>query len=141
MDLIGLIKTIEDTDEIEYDSGSSNDEEDQDLRAPKSKKDKSVQKKKVCPDFDESYVPVFNQKEYMKDTWCEVSAYIRKKAKTTLTDKIAQVRKQRIDADENNSDNDNDEDMEVDDDSSDNEDWDEVKSKTDVKKKSSIYCK
>jgi len=135
MDLIGLIKTIEDTDEIEYDSGSSNDEEDQDLRAPKSKKDKSVQKKKVCPDFDESYVPVFNQKEYMKDTWCEVSAYIRKKAKTTLTDKIAQVRKQRIDADENNSDNDNDEDMEVDDDSSDNEDWDEVKSKTDVKKK------
>ena len=122
MDLIGLIKTIEDTDEIKYDSESSADEEDQDLRAPKSKKEKSVQKKKVCADFDESYVPVFNQKEYMKDTWCEVSAYIRKKAKTTLTDKIAQVRKQRIDANENddseNSDNDND--MEVDE-SSDNE--------------------
>ena len=69
----------------------------------------------------------------MKDTWCEVSAYIRKKAKTTLTDKIAQVRKQRIDADENNSDiSDKDEE---DNESSDNEDWDEVKSKADLKKK------
>ena len=103
-----LIRAIEDTDEIDYESGSSNDEEDEDLRAPKTKKDKSAQKiKKVCADFDESYVPVFNQKEYMKDTWSEVSAYIRKKAKTTLTDKIAQVRKQRItDVNENNSDGD-----------------------------------
>ena len=129
-----LIRTIEDTEEIEYDSESSNDEADQDLVKPKTKEEKANQNKKVCADFDESYVPVFNQKEYMKDTWSEVSAYIRKKAKTTLRDKIAQVRKQRIDAvEKNNSDtSDNENDSEE---ASDNEDWDEVKSKPESKKK------
>ena len=133
LETMDLIKTIEDTDEINYDSGSSEDEIDEDLKAPKSKKEKALAKKKVsCKDFDESYTPVFNQKEYMKDTWSDISAYIRKKAKTSLNDKIAQVRNRRI----KEEDSENDDDMDVDSENeSDEEDWDDVKAKKLQKKK------
>ena len=81
-----LIKTIDSDEEIEHESDSSNGDADDDLRAPKSKKQKSAAKTKTSDHFDDSFVFVSNQKEYMKDTWSDLSAYIRKKAKTTLTD-------------------------------------------------------
>ena len=93
-----LIKTIDSDEEIEHESDSSNGDGDDDLRAPKSKKQKSAAKSKTktSDHFDDSFVFVSNQKEYMKDTWSDLSAYIRKKAKTTLTDKIAKIRKERV---------------------------------------------
>ena len=91
-----LIKTIEDNEEIQYESDSSKDGEDEDLRAPKTKKQKMLAKKKGSDDFNETFSFVSNQKEYMKDTWSDLSAFIRKKAKTTLVDKIEQIRQERL---------------------------------------------
>ena len=95
-----LIKTIEDNEEIQYESDSSKDGEDDDLRAPKTKKQKMMAKKKGSEDFNDSFSFVSNQKEYMKDTWSDLSAYIRKKAKTTLVDKIEKIRQERLQEEE-----------------------------------------
>ena len=118
-----LIKTIEENEDIQYDSDSSKDGEDEDLRAPKTKKQKLQAKKKGSEDFDDTFSFASNQKEYMKDTWSDLSAYIRKKAKTTLVDKIEQIRKERIDQDEEKDESDNSDEEDID------EEWDDIKEK------------
>jgi hypothetical protein len=46
-------------------------------------------------DFETGFKFVSSQKEYMTDTWNDLSKYIKKQAKTNLDDKIAQVRQER----------------------------------------------
>ena len=45
-------------------------------------------------DFDVAFEFADTQAEYMKDTWDDVARYVKKKARTTLDDKIAKVRKE-----------------------------------------------
>jgi len=84
-----LVKTIEDDDEIAYqssdDSGSDNDAQ------PTKKKIKTNAAR--SKDFDGAFEFADTQAEYMKDTWDDVARYVKKKARTTLDDKIAKVRK------------------------------------------------
>lgn len=126
-----LVKTIEDEDEVEYHSDSSREEDDGDLRAPKTKKEKAAVAKKTCEDFDDSFAFVSTQKDYMKDTWSDLSAYMKKKANTKLVDKIAKVRQARLENEESKESEDEDELVE----SSDNEDWDDIKVKSKPKSK------
>jgi len=88
VDRSDLIKTIEDDDVIEADDSSS---EEEDVAQPKKNKVARQTKK----DFEPGFSFVSSQKEYMRDTWNDVSKYVKKKAKTNLDDKIAQVRKDR----------------------------------------------
>jgi len=88
VDRSDLIKTIEDDDVIEADDSSS---EEEDIAQPKKNKVARQTKK----DFEPGFSFVSSQKEYMRDTWNDVSKYVKKKAKTNLDDKIAQVRKDR----------------------------------------------
>merc|ERR1712198_138652 len=88
IDRSDLIKTIEDDDVIEADDDPS---EDEDVAQPKKNKAERQAKK----DFEAGFSFVSSQKEYMRDTWNDVSKYVKKKAKTNLDDKIAQVRKDR----------------------------------------------
>lgn len=123
-----LVKTIEDDQEIDYQSDSSRDEnEDDDLKKPIKQK-----KIKKNTDFDESFAFVSNQKDYLKDTWSDLSAYIRKKANSKLTDKIAKVRQQRLE--ENNEEENNESDEDLDSEEEDNEEWDDVKTKKEMQK-------
>lgn len=73
--------------QIKYESSDSGSD---DEAQPTKKKVVSKVKSK---DFDGTFDFVDNQEEYMKDTWNDLSRYIKKKAKTTLDDKIAKVRK------------------------------------------------
>lgn len=133
-----LVKTIEDADDIKYESDSSKEDEDEDLRAPKTKKKKVDMAKKLgSEDFNDAFSFVSNQKEYMKDTWSDLSAYIRKKAKTTLSDKISKVRSERLkESQEDKEDSDEESDIHSDDDDVGNEMWDDIKVKgADSKKK------
>lgn len=135
-----LIKTINEEDDIEYESESSKDEADEDLAAPKKKK-KRIIKKPASKDFDDSFSFVANQKEYMIDTWSDMSAYIRKKAKSTLVDKIAKVRQERKDVENDITAEDDAKDV-IDDDSDDsetNDEWDDVKVKGEDRKKKKKY--
>ena len=91
-----LIKTIEDDDDVNFVSGSSDSE---DEAQPK----KNRQERKAKTFFEPGFAFVSNQKEYMKDTWDDISKYVRRKAKTTLDEKIAQVRKERKREKEENS--------------------------------------
>jgi len=88
IDRSDLIKTIDDNDEIEADDSSS---EDEDIAQPKKNKAARQTKK----DFEPGFSFVSSQKEYMRDTWNDISKYVKKKAKTNLDEKIAQVRKDR----------------------------------------------
>ena len=88
IDRSDLIKTIEDDDVIEADDDSS---EDEDVAQPKKNKAERQAKK----DFEAGFNFVSSQKEYMRDTWNDISKYVKKKARTNLDDKIAQVRKDR----------------------------------------------
>jgi len=83
-----LIKTIEEDDVIDADDDSS---EDEDVAQPKKNKAARQAKK----DFEPGFEFVSSQKEYMKDTWNDIAKYVKKKARTTLDDKIAQVRKDK----------------------------------------------
>ena len=132
-----LIKTINEEDDIKYESESSKDEADEDLAAPKKKK-KRIVKKHVSKDFDDSFSFVANQKEYMIDTWSDMSAYIRKKAKSTLVDKIAKVRQERKDVENDITVEDDAKDV-IDDDSETNDEWDDVKVKGEDRKKKKKY--
>ena len=88
VDRSDLIKTIEDDDNIEADDASS---EDEDIAQPKKNKAARQAKK----DFEPGFSFVSSQKEYMRDTWNDIAKYTKKKARTNLDDKIAQVRKDR----------------------------------------------
>merc|ERR1719479_541924 len=89
-----LIKTIEEEDDINYESDESKEDENDDIRKPKKKKH-AAKKKLKSDEFDSSFAFVTNQKEYMKDTWSDMSAYLRKKYKSTLNEKISKIRKER----------------------------------------------
>ena len=80
-----LIRTIEDDQEVDNqsESDSSGDE------AQPTLKKKSA---KVHPDFESKFDFASNQEEYQKDTWNDIAKYLKKKAKTTLEDKIKKVR-------------------------------------------------
>ena len=119
-----LIKTIEDNEEIQYESDSSKDGEDEDLRAPKTKKQKMLAKKKGSEDFNDTFSFVSNQKEYMKDTWSDLSAFIRKKARTTLVDKIEQIRQERLQEEEGEE-----KDIVESDEEDIDQEWDDIKEK------------
>ena len=80
-----LIRTIEDDQEVTY---ASESDDSGDEAQPTLKKKSS----KVHPDFETKFDFVSNQEEYQKDTWNDISKYLKKKAKTTLEDKIRKVR-------------------------------------------------
>ncbi|CAK9823753.1 Probable ATP-dependent RNA helicase DDX27 [Anthophora retusa] len=79
-----LIKTIEDDEEVPDFSENSDIEEDFQPRK---------QKKKENKDFDSNFKFVTDISEYNKDTWNDLSKYIKRKAKTKLDDKIKKIRK------------------------------------------------
>ncbi|CAK9811224.1 Probable ATP-dependent RNA helicase DDX27 [Anthophora plagiata] len=89
-----LIKTIEDDEEVPDFSENSDIEEDFQPRK---------QKKKENRDFDSNFKFVTDISEYNKDTWNDLSKYIKRKAKTKLDDKIKKIRKGS--ANENDIDN------------------------------------
>jgi len=88
VDRSDLIKTIEESDDIAADDSSS---EEEDVAQPK----KNKAARQTNKDFEPGFSFVSSQKEYMRDTWNDISKYVKKKAKTNLDDKIAQVRKDR----------------------------------------------
>jgi len=53
----------------------------------------------VNKDFDAGFKFVGSQREYMEDKWNDLAKYCKKKAKTSLDDKIAKVRKERRERD------------------------------------------
>ena len=127
-----LIKTIEEEDDINYESDESKEDENDDIRKPKKKKH-AAKKKLKSDEFDSSFAFVTNQKEYMKDTWSDMSAYLRKKYKSTLDEKITKIRKERstteeVDIGNNEANGESDDDVNEESDSDDNE-WDDVKTK------------
>ncbi|XP_053985019.1 probable ATP-dependent RNA helicase DDX27 [Hylaeus volcanicus] len=79
-----LIKTIEDDQEVTDFSDNSDTEDDFQPRK---------QKKKQKKDFDSNFQFVNDISEYNKDTWNDLSKYIKRKAKTKLDDKIKKIRK------------------------------------------------
>ena len=130
-----LVKTLEEEDEVEYHSDSSKEEDDVDLRKPKTKQEKLAGKKKTSDDFDEGFQFVSTQKDYMKDTWSDMSVYMKKKANTKLNDKIAKIRKERLDGEKSDEEDEDDEEEEEDDESFGAEDWDDIKVKSQQKSK------
>jgi len=92
VDRSDLIRTINEEDEIEFDDGSS---EDEDVAQPK----KNKEARKTNKDFEPGFSFATSQKDYLKDTWNDVAKYCKKKARTNLDDKIAKVRKERVDVD------------------------------------------
>ncbi|XP_076231044.1 dead-box helicase Rs1 [Calliopsis andreniformis] len=78
-----LIKTIEDDQEVPNYSENSDVEDDFQPRK---------QKKKENKDFDSNFQFVNDASEYNKDTWNDLSKYIKRKAKTKLDDKIKRFR-------------------------------------------------
>ncbi|KOC65020.1 DEAD-box ATP-dependent RNA helicase 28 [Habropoda laboriosa] len=78
-----LIKTIEDDEEVPNFSENSDVEEDFQPRK---------QKKKENKDFDSNFKFVNDVSEYNKDTWNDLSKYIKRKAKTKLDDKINKIK-------------------------------------------------
>ncbi len=144
-----LVKTIEDTDEVKYESDSSANEEDDGPEPPKNAAMREAARKRSansCPEFNQEFTFFSDEKEYTKDTWSDVSAYVKKKAKTTLTDKIAKIRKERLqnndvkeEEDDGSSDGESEDDgCEMDDDEEQkNQDlWDNIKvKKVDEKRK------
>ncbi|XP_015429519.1 PREDICTED: probable ATP-dependent RNA helicase DDX27 [Dufourea novaeangliae] len=80
-----LIKTIEDDQEVPDYSENSDVEDDFQPRK---------QKKKEKKDFDRNFQFINDVSEYNKDTWNDLSKYIKRKAKTKLDDKIKKIRKE-----------------------------------------------
>jgi hypothetical protein len=85
-----LIKTINDDDEVPDLSESSDSEAE---AAAQPKKNRVARRTKK--DFEAGFSFAASQKEYMTDTWNDVAKYVKKQAKTSLDDKIAQVRQER----------------------------------------------
>ena len=90
-----LIRTLEDDDEVKYASDEDSDDQDAPDAQPQAKKQKRKDVNKE-EEFEPGFEFVGNQEQYMKDTWNDLSKYLKKKAKTTLDDKIAKVRKDMI---------------------------------------------
>ena len=90
VEMIGsdLMKTIQDEDDVPDLSENSDSEEE-----AQPKKNRVARRTKK--DFETGFTFVSSQKEYMTDTWNDLSKYIKKQAKTNLDDKIAQVRQER----------------------------------------------
>jgi ATP-dependent RNA helicase DDX27 len=83
-----LIKTINDDDDVP--DLSENSESDDDAQPKKNRVARRTKK-----DFETGFSFAASQKEYMTDTWNDVSKYIKKQAKSNLDEKIAQVRQER----------------------------------------------
>lgn len=83
-----LIKTINDDDEV---PDLSENSESEDEAQPK----KNRVARRTNKDFEAGFSFAASQREYMTDTWNDVSKYIKKQAKTSLDEKIAQVRQER----------------------------------------------
>ncbi|CAH0551163.1 unnamed protein product [Brassicogethes aeneus] len=79
----GLIKTIEDSKDVEYFS------EDSDVEVEFQP---SKQKIKRKTDFDHDFDFMSSNNDYNKDTWNDVTKYIKRKAKTKVDDKINKIR-------------------------------------------------
>ena len=94
IDRSDLIRTINEDDNVEVDDASS---EDEDVAQPKKNKAARQAKK----DFEPEFSFVSSQKEYMHDTWNDIAKYVKKKARTNLDEKIAKIRKERKDTDQN----------------------------------------
>jgi len=87
-----LIRTIEEDDDVPNMSEESDEEDD---GQPK----KNRVSRMVNKDFDAGFKFVGSQREYMEDKWNDLAKYCKKKAKTSLDDKIAKVRKERRERD------------------------------------------
>ncbi|CAL7938635.1 unnamed protein product [Xylocopa violacea] len=92
-----LIKTIEDDQEVPDYSENSDIEDDFQPRKQKRKENK---------DFDNNFQFVNDVADYNKDTWNDLSKYIKRKAKSKLDDKIKKIRKGTENEGRNKSDND-----------------------------------
>ncbi|XP_076682047.1 dead-box helicase Rs1 [Andrena cerasifolii] len=84
MDNCDLIRTIEDDQEVPDLSENSDVEDDFQPRK---------QKRKEKKDFDTNFQFINDASEYNKDTWNDLSKYIKRKAKTKLDDKIKKIRR------------------------------------------------
>ena len=84
MDNCDLIRTIEDDQEVPDLSENSDVEDDFQPRK---------QKRKEKKDFDTNFQFINDAAEYNKDTWNDLSKYIKRKAKTKLDDKIKKIRR------------------------------------------------
>ncbi len=82
-----LIRTLEDDDEVTYFSENSDSDND----AQPTKKLKGS-RERASRDFDSGFEFCDSQEQYVKDTWNDLSRYLKKKARTTLEEKIAKVR-------------------------------------------------
>ncbi|XP_033333122.2 dead-box helicase Rs1 isoform X1 [Megalopta genalis] len=80
-----LIKTIEDDEDVPDYSENSDTEDDFQPRKQNRKKNK---------DFDSNFQFINDISEYNKDTWNDLSKYIKRKVKTKLDDKIKKIRKE-----------------------------------------------
>ncbi|XP_076293966.1 dead-box helicase Rs1 [Lasioglossum baleicum] len=89
-----LIKTIADDEEVPDYSENSDVEDDFQPRKQSRKKNK---------EFDNNFQFINDISEYNKDTWNDLSKYIKRKAKTKLDDKIKKIRQET----ENEKDDDN----------------------------------
>lgn len=78
-----LIKTIEEDDEVLNFSENSEEEDDFQPRQ---------QKKPERKDFNNDFQFISDVSEYNKDTWNDLSKYIKRKAKTQLDDRIKRIR-------------------------------------------------
>ncbi|XP_031841882.1 dead-box helicase Rs1 [Nomia melanderi] len=87
-----LIKTIEDDEEVPNYSENSDVEDDFQPRKQSRKKNK---------DFDNNFQFINDVSEYNKDTWNDLSKYIKRKVKTKLDDKIKKIRKGTENEEEN----------------------------------------
>ncbi|CAH1365083.1 unnamed protein product [Tenebrio molitor] len=79
---INLIRTIDEDEEVEYFSEESDTEVDF---------QPSKQKNKQKADFDTDFQFVSSVEDYNKDSWNDLSKYVKRKAKTKTDDKIKNV--------------------------------------------------
>ncbi|XP_014251381.1 probable ATP-dependent RNA helicase DDX27 [Cimex lectularius] len=89
-----LIKTIGDEDDVPDFSDKSEDEEEENFQ-PKKKK---IKKSK---DFDDKFTFVSSVADYNKDTWNDLSKYIKKGVSTKTDDKIKRERNKLIKEEKN----------------------------------------
>ncbi|XP_001602245.2 probable ATP-dependent RNA helicase DDX27 isoform X1 [Nasonia vitripennis] len=82
-----LIKTIEDDEEVPDLSEPSDEEDDFQPRKKEKKKDKKGD--------DDDFQFITSTEDYNKDTWNDLSKYIKRKVKTKLDDKINKFRSTR----------------------------------------------
>ncbi|XP_075223174.1 dead-box helicase Rs1 [Lycorma delicatula] len=79
-----LIKTIHETDDVPDYSDKSDEDEDFQPSKPKNKKNK---------EFEENFEFVSTTEEYNKDTWNDITKYIKRNVRSKVDEKIVKVRK------------------------------------------------